>query len=43
MLPIHYGYVDFAVIERVIIGDIVLGSRYGLEKWHCKKCGESYQ
>lgn len=42
VVPIHYGHVDFSVIEKVIIGDLVIGYRYGLEKWHCKNCNQSY-
>lgn len=42
VVPIHYGHVEFVDIERAIMGDIVIGQRFGLEKWHCKKCDKSY-
>lgn len=41
-IPIHYGYVDFADIERAILGVIVIADKFGLEKWHCKPCNKSF-
>lgn len=41
-VPIHYGHVDFADIERAIIGVIVIAQKFGIEKWHCKNCNKSY-
>ena len=38
MIPIHYGHVDHADIERVILGLIYIGDRFGLEKYYCKNC-----
>jgi hypothetical protein len=38
VIPIHYGHVDHATIERAIFGDIFIAEKYGLEKFYCKIC-----
>ena len=38
LIPIHYGHVDHATIERAILGDLYIAEKYGLEKFYCKKC-----
>ena len=43
VVPIHYGHVDFAVIERTIIGDLVIAEKFGLENYYCKSCKKSFK
>jgi hypothetical protein len=43
MIPIYYGYVDHAIIQKVIFGDVHIGYLYGLENFFCKKCKKSVQ
>ena len=38
LIPIHYGHVDHATIERVILGLIFIADKYGLETKYCKNC-----
>lgn len=38
LIPIYYGYVDHAVIQRAILGDLYIPEKYGLEKFYCKNC-----
>jgi hypothetical protein len=42
LIPIHYGYVDHATIQRAILGDIYIGDKYSLEKFYCKSCKTKY-
>lgn len=43
MIPVHYGFVDFATIDRVIQGFVYLGGMYKLENWYCKDCKNLFQ
>ena len=43
LIPIHYGYVDYATIQRAILGDLYIGDRYGLENFYCKSCKIKYR
>ena len=38
LIPIHYGYVDHATIQRAILGDIYIADKFYLEKFYCKTC-----
>lgn len=43
LIPIHYGYVDHATIERAILGDLHIAGKFGLENFYCKTCKEKYR
>lgn len=38
LIPVYYGYVDHAVIERAIFGDVYIAEKYGIAKFYCKTC-----
>jgi hypothetical protein len=38
VIPIEYGYVDHATIERAILGFVYIAERYDLAKFYCKEC-----
>ena len=38
LIPIHYGDVTHADIQRVIIGVLYIGKKYGLENFYCRSC-----
>lgn len=38
LIPIHYGYVDHADIQRAILGLIHIADKFYLEKNYCPTC-----
>ena len=42
VVPIYYGHVDFAIIEKAIIGDLVIAQKFSIEKFQCKECAKKY-
>lgn len=42
LIPIHYDYVDYAVIERAIIGDLFIADKYDIASFYCKTCKIKY-
>lgn len=38
LIPIHYGDVSHADIERVVIGILYIAEKYGIENFYCKTC-----